>query len=77
MVLAIHTVYLPREHILFLEEWIVYHIWQGVDRFYLYNNTGSIGDVRSNYRNVNQTGKCKRGYDIGYVTRGIDDKLLH
>ena len=60
--IAAHTVFLPREHIYFLEEWLLYHMYMGVNRFYLYDNTGSvlspkysgnatkgIDKVRSNY----------------------------
>ena len=45
--LAIHTVFILRENILFLEEWIKYHIKMGFDKIYLYDNTGSIGSEGS------------------------------
>ena len=32
---AIHTVFILKENILFLEEWIKYHIHIGFDNFYL------------------------------------------
>ena len=37
--LAIHTVFISKENILFLEEWIDYHIILGFDKFYLYDNS--------------------------------------
>lgn len=35
------TVFLPRENLFFLEEWLCYHIAIGFDHFYLYDNAGS------------------------------------
>ena len=43
-----HTVFLARENIAYLKEWIVYHALLGVQHFYLYDNTGSIGRDGSN-----------------------------
>lgn len=37
--LAIHTVFILKENILFLEEWINYHILLGFNKFYLYDNS--------------------------------------
>jgi len=39
--IAIQTVFILKENLPFLEEWIVYHKKIGVDKFYLYDNTGS------------------------------------
>ena len=36
---AIHSVFIAKENILFLEEWIDYHIQLGFNRFYLYDNS--------------------------------------
>ena len=36
---AIHTVFILKENILFLEQWIHYHILLGFDKFYLYDNS--------------------------------------
>ena len=36
---AIHSVFIAKENILFLEEWIDYHIQLGFDKFYLYDNS--------------------------------------
>jgi Glycosyltransferase family 92 len=46
--LGMHTVFLARENIAYLKEWIVYHALLGVQHFYLYDNTGSIGREGSN-----------------------------
>jgi hypothetical protein len=77
MRIGAHTVYIPREHIYFLEEWLVYHMNQGVDHFYMYDNTGSVGDKLSGYRSVDLTGKCKRGYDIGSITNHLNDQQIN
>ena len=37
--IAIHSVFIAKENILFLEEWIDYHIQLGVDEFFLYDNS--------------------------------------
>lgn len=34
--LAIHTVFLPKENNIFLEEWIDYHLNLGFDQIYIY-----------------------------------------
>ena len=39
MKIAIHTVFILKENILFLEEWIKYHILLGFNKFYLYDNS--------------------------------------
>lgn len=36
---AIHSVFILKENILFLEEWIDYHIQLGFNKFYLYDNS--------------------------------------
>lgn len=37
----IQTVYLPQENVLFVEDWLKYHISIGIDHFFMYDNTGS------------------------------------
>jgi hypothetical protein len=39
MKVAIHSVFILKENILFLEEWIDYHISIGFEKFYLYDNS--------------------------------------
>ncbi len=55
--LAIQTVLIIKENIPFLREWIIYHINLGVDKIYLYDNTGSVGcdgsDKNKNKYNIN------------------------
>src|SRR5262249_34018701 len=46
--LGLHTVFLARENIAYIKEWIIYHALLGVQHFYLYDNTGSIGCDGSN-----------------------------
>ena len=37
---GIHTVFIGKENILFLKEWILYHKYMGVEHFFLYDNSG-------------------------------------
>lgn len=69
--ISLMTVFLPRENIYFLEEWIDYHIWLGVDLFFLYDNSGSISLKHGN--NINANGLNKRGYNIGSLTAQYSD----
>lgn len=63
---AIHTVFIARENILFLEEWIDYHIQLGFNKFYLYDN--SKVELKSNFDSKNK--KIKPGkvnkYNINF-----------
>ena len=36
-----HTVFIAKENVLFLKEWIMYHRLKGVEHFFLYDNTGA------------------------------------
>lgn len=65
--LAIHTVFLPRENLLFIKEWLAYHTLLGVEHFYLYDNTGSVGRMGST-STVN-----KYGLDFHALTQGLSD----
>ena len=49
--IAIQTVFILKENLPFLEEWIVYHKKIGVDKFYLYDNTGSKYKKNGDYLN--------------------------
>ena len=42
-IFAIHTVFVALENILFMEEWLDYHLRYGFNRFYLYDNSKSQG----------------------------------
>jgi len=46
--LVLHTIFLPHENIIWLEEFLIYYINLGFEQFYLYDNTGSIGRNGSN-----------------------------
>ena len=37
--LSLHTVFIAKENILFLKEWLLYHKAIGFDKFYLYDNS--------------------------------------
>jgi len=51
--LAIQTVFIVKENLPFLREWILYHLHIGFDKIFLYDNTGSIGIDDSN-KNMNK-----------------------
>ena len=64
----IQTMYIPSENIFFLEEWLSYHQKIGVEHFYLYDNTGSIGNHRWS---VALHGRNKYGHKI--IDRDVSD----
>ena len=39
--ISIHTMYIPLENVLYLDDWLSYHTSIGVHSFYLYDNSGS------------------------------------
>jgi hypothetical protein len=41
--IAPHTIFVARENVMFLGEWLAYHAGMGVSQFFLYDNSGSIG----------------------------------
>lgn len=47
--IGIHTVFIAKENILFLKEWILYHKWKGIEHFFLYDNSGSYGLDKSSH----------------------------
>ena len=66
-VVGAHTVFLPGENVLFLEDWVVYHHLKGITRFFLYDNTGSTRasgvDENNPYLRHGQVGKYGVPYD--------------
>lgn len=50
MKISVQTLFLPRESIFYMEEWLLYHTLLGFDKFRLYDNTGSSGDISSPFR---------------------------
>ena len=68
---AIHTVFILKENILFLEEWLKYHINIGFQKFYLYDNSGSTNADLNNGDIIEFNKKNK--YNIQY-DKYIDDQ---
>lgn len=66
MYIAIHNVFILKENILFLEEWVNYHILLGFNKFYLYDNSKvtKSGGCHVNYNHFNP-GKVNK-YNINY-----------
>ena len=62
---GIHTVFLPRENILFLKEWVLYHKYMGVEHFFLYDNSGSYGYGEDPVRPLFQPNRTNK-YGIPY-----------
>ncbi len=60
--ISLMTVFLPRENLFFIEEWLKYHIVLGFTHFYLYNNSGSRFIDCGN--NIELNAKNKRGESI-------------
>lgn len=50
MRLSVQTLFLPRESLPYMEEWLLYHTLLGFDKFRLYDNTGSAGHLHSPFR---------------------------
>ena len=44
MTVAFHTVFVLNENIKWMEEFLIYYINLGIDKFYLYHNEGTSGD---------------------------------
>ena len=87
MKLAIHSVFIAKENILFLEEWIDYHIQIGFDVFYLYDNSKvnrksswyDIGNAlvpgKINRHNINYDEVVKlTSHQVDEILRKIQDK---
>jgi len=77
MKIAITTVFLPRENIYWLEEWIRYHLFHiGIDAIYLYDNTGSL---KLDHLPLNKeisvalSGKNLRGENVASFTAHLSD----
>ena len=67
MRIAIHSVFIAKENILFLEEWIKYHQLIGVTDFYLYDNSKVNKIVGWDERNKDKIIFGKRNkYNIDY-----------
>jgi hypothetical protein len=69
---AIQTVFLARENILFLEEWMSYHYSIGCRQFYMYDNSGSVTLDLNNSVQVN--GLNKYGINIIEITKNLSNE---
>lgn len=67
MKIAIHSVFIIKENILFLEQWIYYHILLGFNKFYLYDNSkvNRVCGFDKKYENVIVGNKINK-YNINY-----------
>lgn len=74
MRICIQTTFLPRESILYMEEWLLYHTLIGFDSFRLYDNTGSAGDISSPFR-IQYGGKLTK-YGLPMVSEETTDEEL-
>ena len=71
MKLYIQTVYIPRENIYFIEEWLAHHKKLGVDEFYMYDNSGSY--YKDFVGNFMIDGRNKQGVNIKEETSHLSD----
>ena len=69
MTWGIHTVYIPRENIKYLEEWLQYHVLLGAEYFYLYDNTGTETTKLGN--SLSSNGKNKYGIQFDFSLADI------
>ena len=71
--IGIHTVFIAKENILFLKEWILYHKWKGIEYFFLYDNTGSYGmDKNTHFERMRVNG---HGIPYGDIVRLSDAEV--
>jgi hypothetical protein len=71
----IQTVYIPRENILFIEEWLEYHSKLGIDEFYLYDNSGST--YKDFIGNLELNGQNKNGWNVKEITKNISNEDIY
>ena len=73
--IGIHTVFIAKENILFLKEWILYHKWKGIEHFFLYDNTGSHGlDKNSHFQRMKVNG---HGIPYGDIVKLSDAEVTN
>jgi hypothetical protein len=72
--LSIQTLFLPRESLPYMEEWLVYHTLLGFDEFRLYDNTGSSGHLYSPFRR--KYGSRLTKYGISKISEDFSDDML-
>ena len=77
---AVHTVFIAKENILFMEEWLDYHMQLGFTKFYLYDNSKSTGlgewyreRMKRKHFNAMTPGRTNK-YGVNYHEQaGMDD----
>lgn len=74
MKISIQTLFLPRESLPYMEEWLLYHTLIGFDSFRLYDNTGSNGAASSPFR-VKYGGRVTK-YGLAMISGEISDAAL-
>jgi len=72
--ISIQTLFLPRESLPYMEEWLLYHTLLGFDEFRLYDNTGSSGDVSSPFRR--KYGDEVTKYGIPNIPKDVADDRI-
>jgi hypothetical protein len=74
---AIHSVFILKENILFLEEWIDYHILLGFNKFYLYDNSkvSKSCDYNTKYKNFKEGIINKYGVDYDSIIKLTNEEL--
>jgi len=72
--LSVQTLFLPRESLPYMEEWLLYHTLLGFDRFRLYDNTGSAGDISSAFRRKHGDKVTK--YGIPNIPKSVSDERI-
>lgn len=77
---GIQTVYLPREHLGFIEEWLAFHTALGAQYFYLYDNTGSR-ELSPFANSAEVNGRTRYGLELDFsLTDGeiadIEDEIF-
>ena len=77
--IGMHTVFIARENILFLEEWVLYHKSLGVEYFFLYDNS-AVGVMRGSRHNRRHPGEVSNhhvpfGRMVTMTDRDIQDEL--
>ena len=73
---GMHAIFIARENVLFLEEWILYHKSLGIEYFYLYDNSRSQKAGLGFYSANATIGKvAKRGIPYAYLNTMNGDEI--
>lgn len=70
----IQSVFIPKENIHIIEQWLNYHYSIGCSHIYLYDNSES--QFIDNGNNINETGKNKYGFNIKSIMSEISDEQV-